>query len=43
MTGISRILIVLEQAWQKLTFAGILRIPFPRSPRISRRENSSAA
>jgi hypothetical protein len=35
MTGISKILTLLEQAWQKLTFAGIVQIPFPRSNQIS--------
>jgi hypothetical protein len=45
MKGISRTLIVLKKAWQELTFAGILRIPFPRVGRTSssHRENSTAA
>jgi len=49
MKGISRMLVVLEQAWQEITFAGILRIPFPRSivrrsaPSALRRENPTAA
>jgi hypothetical protein len=44
MTAISTILTVLKHAWQELTLAGILRIPFPRFVRISeRRENSRVA
>jgi hypothetical protein len=45
MTGIGRMLNALEHAWQEITFAGILQIPFPRFIRHSapRRANSTAA